>query len=182
MPVTPRTNRLSPPLMYAFRRAHEKRDAKQKLDLRNAAGDRVIDSRRVAPRTSVSESHLRREVLRDLEALVNTVSLESTEDLTDFEAVQKSVLNYGLPDIVHRSIDEAAVAHINNEIVAALAAHEPRLVRGTVHVAQDPGADKVALKIRFVVNAELMCHPVNVPVEFVADVETDSGAIVMKPA
>lgn len=182
MPVTPRKNRLSPPFMYAFRNAHERKDAKQKLDLRDEVGDRVIAQRRVAPRTTITEPHLRREVARDLEALVNAVALGSTEDLGAFEAVQRSVLNYGLPDIVHRSIEEASVEHISGEIIAALTAHEPRLVPGTVRVVRDESRDKVELKVRFVVHAELLCHPVNVTVEFVADVETDSGAISLKPA
>lgn len=182
MSVTSRKNRLSPPFMYAFRSAHEKKDAKKPVDLRDEAGERIIAQRRVAPRTTITEPHLRREVAHDLEALVNAVALGSTEDLGEFEAVQRSVLNYGLPDIVHRSIEEASVEDISSEIVAALAAHEPRLVRGTVRVARDQNADRVELKVRFVVHGELMCHPVNVPVEFVADVETDSGAISLKPA
>jgi type VI secretion system protein ImpF len=33
------------------------------------------------------------------------------------------------------------------------------------------------LKVRFVVQAELHCEPVNVPVEFVADIEFESGSI-----
>ena len=32
-------------------------------------------------------------------------------------------------------------------------------------------------KVRFLVRADLICEPVNVPVEFVADVELDSGKI-----
>jgi type VI secretion system protein ImpF len=35
------------------------------------------------------------------------------------------------------------------------------------------------LKIRFVVNADLACEPLNVPVEFVAEVELDSGKILI---
>lgn len=182
MSATTRRNRLSPPFMHAFRSAHDKKDAKQKLDLRDAAGERVIAARRVAVRTTISEPHLRREVARDLEALVNAVSLDATEDLSAFEAVRKSVLNYGLPDIVHRSIDEASVDHISKEIERALLDHEPRLVAGTIDVARDTRLDKTELKIRFIVRAELMCHPVNVPVEFIADVETDSGAVLFKPA
>ena len=38
---------LAPPLMYAFRMAHEKRDAKATLDLRDEAGERVIAPRRI---------------------------------------------------------------------------------------------------------------------------------------
>ena len=40
-----RKERLSPPLMYAFRTAHEARDAKKKIDLRDESGERVIASR-----------------------------------------------------------------------------------------------------------------------------------------
>jgi type VI secretion system protein ImpF len=113
---------------------------------------------------------------------VNAVALESTEDLSAFEAVRKSVLNYGLPDIVHHSIDESSVDHISTDIKAALLDHEPRLIPGTIDVSRETGLDKAELKIRFVVRAELMCHPVNVPVEFIADVELASGSILFKPA
>ena len=47
-----KNDRLAPPLMYAFRTAHEKRDAKAKLDLRDEAGERVIAARRLTIRGS----------------------------------------------------------------------------------------------------------------------------------
>src|SRR5262249_22058210 len=97
-----RKDRLSPPLMDAFRGAHEARDAKIKLDWRAGAGERVIASRRVAVRTAITEPTLRREVARDLDSLMNTIAMESSEDLQRFEHVRKSVLNFGLPDITHR--------------------------------------------------------------------------------
>lgn len=168
--------------MYAFRNARENKDATQKLDLRDAAGDRIIASRRAAARTSITEPLLRREVGRDLEALVNSVALESTEDLSDLSFVRRSILNYGLPDIVHRSIDEAGVASINQEIETALRLYEPRLVAGTVRVSRDVGLDPADLKVRFIVSADLLCKPVNVAVQFIADVEFDSGAIRIKQA
>lgn len=168
--------------MHAFRSAHENKDARQKLDLRDEAGDRVIAARRAAVRTTISEPYLRREVARDLESLVNAVALESTEDLADFEAVRKSILNFGLPDIVHRSIDEAGVSGVNQEIETALKNHEPRLVPATIHVTRDASVDPGELKVRFIVRADLMCKPVNVPVEFIADVEFDGGAIRIKQA
>jgi type VI secretion system protein ImpF len=33
------------------------------------------------------------------------------------------------------------------------------------------------LKLRFVVHADLRCDPMNIPIEFVADVDLDDGAI-----
>lgn len=170
-------NRLSPPLMYAFRSAHEARDAKTKLDLRDEAGERVIAGRRSAVRTAITEPMLRREVARDLESLMNTIAMESTEDLQRFDHVQKSIINFGLPDVAHRSIDEVSSDDIGDEIRSALTRYEPRLIPETIRVAKDSTYDEAELKIRFVVRADLMCEPLNVPVEFVADLEVDSGAI-----
>jgi type VI secretion system protein ImpF len=170
-------NRLSPPLMYAFRGAHEERDAKTKLNLRDDAGERVIAGRRMATRTAITEPVLRREVSRDLDSLMNTIAMESSENLDSFDYVRKSVLNFGLPDITHRSIDENAVDHIREEIRLALVHYEPRLVPHTIRVTRASEFNEADLKVRFVVHAELLCEPVNVPVEFAADLELDSGNI-----
>jgi type VI secretion system protein ImpF len=175
-------NRLSPPLMYAFRGAHEERDAKTKIDLRDEAGERVIAGRRAAMRTAITEPMLRREVGRDLDALMNTIAMESSEDLDSFDYVRKSILNYGLPDIAHRSIDENAVDHISQEIRSALINYEPRLIRQTIRVARASEFNEAELKVRFVVHADLLCEPLNVPVEFVADLELDSGNITVSRA
>jgi type VI secretion system protein ImpF len=172
-------DRLSPPLMFAFRSAYEARDAKKKHDLRDESGERVISSRRTTARVAITEPMLRREVARDLDALVNTIALESTQDLEPFEHARRSILNYGLPDIAHRSIDEITVSEIGPEIAASLMHFEPRLIRDTIKVQRDDQVDATELKVRFVVRADLACVPLNVPIEFVADVEVDTGKIVI---
>ena len=159
--------------MYAFRSAHAERDAKKKLDLRDEAGERIIAGRRASARVAITEATLRREVARDLDSLMNTIALESSEDLEEFPAVRKSIINFGLPDIAHRSIDELAVDNINGELKSALMNFEPRLVPDSIQIARDTGVDPDELKIRFIVRAELFCDPLNVPVEFVADLELD---------
>jgi type VI secretion system protein ImpF len=163
--------------MYAFRSAFEARDAKKKIDQRDKAGERMIASRRISPRAAISEPVLRREVAHDLEALANTVALESSLDLSGYEQVRRSVLNYGLPDLAHRSIDESSLDGIKDEIRVALANYEPRLAAETIRVERDTDVDRAELKIRFVVNADLLCQPVAVPVEFIAEVELDSAKV-----
>jgi len=163
--------------MYAFRAAHAARDATKKIDLRDETGERVIAGRRSIARTPISESMLRREVARDLDSLMNTIAFESAEDLSGFDEVRKSILNYGLPDIARRSIDEHSVDEIQNEIKNALMNYEPRLARDSIRASRDKTVGVEELKVRFVVQAELYCEPVNVPVEFVADIELDSGNI-----
>ena len=174
-----RKERLSPPLMYAFRTAHEARDAKKKIDLRDESGERVIASRRIAARVAITEPTLRREVARDLDALMNTIAMESTQNLERFDRVRKSILNFGFPDIAHRTIDELSLDDLKHEIATVLMSYEPRLVRNTVQVTRDTSVDAADLKVRFVVRADLFCEPLNVPIEFVADVEIDTGKIMI---
>jgi type VI secretion system protein ImpF len=119
-----------------------------------------------------------REVARDLDALMNTIAMESSVDLEPFAQVRKSILNFGLPDIAHRSIDEISVNDLQYEIATVLMNYEPRLLRGTIQVKRDV-TDPADLKIRFVVHADLHCEPLNLPVEFVADVDVDNGKIVI---
>jgi type VI secretion system protein ImpF len=176
--ITAKT-RLSLPLMYVFRAAHEAKDATKKVELRNEAGDRVIAGRRRKARQVITERMLRREVARDLEALLNTIAMESSIDMKDAPLVRKSILNYGIPDVTHRTIDEAGVTEaIPEEIKAAIANYEPRLAAASLQIERDDTVDITELRVRFIVRADLTCHPVHVQVEFIADV-VDTGKIII---
>jgi len=175
--ASPRNDRLAPPLMYAFRAAHEKRDAKQKLDLRDEGGDRVIAARRVTTRGPISESGLRREVMSDLVNLLNSTNLDAAEDLSATPAVKKSILNYGFPDLASRTLDENGVRDVAREIEVALGDFEPRLAPQSIRASRDMTIRDDELRVRFVVRADLRARPVNVPVEFIAEVDLESGKI-----
>jgi len=172
-----RNDRLAPPLMYAFRAAHDKRDAKQQLDLRDEAGERVIAPRRVTTRSPISESGLRREVTFDLLDLLNTTNLDAAIDLSDAPEARRSILNFGFPDLTWRTIDENRLTEIAEEIQVALSYFEPRLDKGSIKAWRDANVAAEDLKLRFLVKADLRTQPVSVPVEFVAEVELDSGKI-----
>jgi type VI secretion system protein ImpF len=163
--------------MYAFRAAHEKRDAKSRIDLRDEGGDRVIAARRVTTRSPISESGLRREVMNDLLGLLNSTNLDAAEDLSSTPEVRKSILNYGFPDLSRRTLDDIGVGGVAREIEVALADFEPRLARESIQARRDTTVGIDELRVRFVVKADLRTRPVNVPVEFVAEVELDSGKI-----
>lgn len=170
-------DRVSPPLMHAFRNAFGARDAKKRVDLRDEAGERVISGRMLSKQSAITEPALRQEVARDLDSLLNTIALESSLDLGDCDHVRRSILNYGLPDVAHRSIDEYSVTDLKDEIRTAIMQYEPRLLEKSIAVARDLTINPSDLKLRFLVSADLWCEPVNVPIEFVADLELDSGKI-----
>jgi len=173
-----RKTRLSPPLMHVFRAAHEAKDAKKRSDAPSRSGDHVVAGRRMRARQVITETVLRREVARDLDALLNTVAMESTIDFTEAEYVRKSILNFGLPDIANRTIDEVRVRNVPDEIRTAIINFEPRLAAATLHVERDLSVDPDELRVRFIVRADLTCDPVHVPIEFVADV-TEAGKIIV---
>jgi len=169
-------DRLAPPLIHAFRAAHRERDATVPIDIRDD-GERVIASRRLTSRSPVTESELRKLVNSDLVALFNTINLESAEDLASAPEVQKSVLNHGFPSLTRMSMDNRQIAAIAQEIEEALRRFEPRLVPESVKARRDTSQEDIEFRVRFRVSAELRCAPVNVPIEFLAEVETDSGKV-----
>ena len=164
--------------MQVFRAAHNAKDAKKRMDLRDEAGERVLAGRRLRARQVITEAVLRQEVARDLDALLNTIALESSIDMTDAPYVRKSIVNFGIPDLTKRSIDEVGVNDIPDEIRAAIINFEPRLAPDSLQVERDTSVDAAELKVRFIVRADLICEPVHVPVEFVADV-IETGQIVI---
>ena len=167
--------------MWAFRDAHDQRETRKGIEVQKDQGEAVVPGRRSAPQASVTELVLRREVWRDLELLLNTIALESSESsVAEFSEVRNSVLNFGLPDISHRAIDELKRNDnvVEREMEVALQAFEPRLLEGSVRVQRDMQVDAAELKLRYLIRADLSCKPVDIPVEFTAEVELDSGKVV----
>jgi type VI secretion system protein ImpF len=173
-----RKTRFSSSLMHVFRAAHEAKDATKRIDIRTESGDRVIAGRRLRASHTMTESALRREVVRDLEAVLNTVAMESTVNVGEAEFVRKSILNFGLPDISAHTIDEVGMREVPEQIKRAIINYEPRLAAESLTVERDLSVSADELKVRFIVRADLICDPVPVAVEFVADV-TEAGTIVV---
>jgi len=98
--------------------------------------------------------------------------------MTDAVYARKSVLNFGLPDISSLTIDTRELARIPDEIRAAVVNFEPRLASASLQIERDLTVDTIELRIRFLIRADLTCYPVQIPVEFVADI-VESGKIVV---
>lgn len=171
--------RIGVPLMHAFRTAFAQRDAKRPADERDAFGRRVIAGRRTAARGAVNEAVLRAEVMHDVETLLNTVALASSVPLDGCDEVARSVINFGIPDLVHRSIDDAGLVEVVEEIETAFACFEPRIDPATLDVRRDPDVDPGALKVRFVISCAVLLSEQNVAVEFFADIALDNDKFIV---
>lgn len=162
--------------MFAFRAAAEAGDARKHIDERDG-GERVVSSRNLMRRRGADEAVLRRDLATDLVSLLNTIDLGSTEELDGLDYVGRSVLNYGLYDVGHLTSEDEGVEDIAQDLLAALVHHEPRLRGETLNVERDSQFDDVDQKVRFNISAEMICHPLDVPVEFIAEVDVGSGKI-----
>ena len=131
--------------------------------------DRLMDdepglSREPVPERTQSLRQLEGAVARDLEAMLNT-RREALEELSeDFKEVNRSLVNYGLPDFTSYSLmgekDRARIRRILEENIATF---EPRLQRVRVTLEAQREHDKA---LRFRVDALLRVEPSPEPVTF----------------
>lgn len=177
-PLDKQKDRLQIPLMYAFRDAFEKRDADKREDTR-VDGERVVAERGSLRRRGADETILRRDLAIDLSALVDTINLGSSVDLSGLDYVRGSILNYGLDDLSRLTIGANAVSQVGANLKAALLQHEPRLNPDSIFVEESESSDEVNQRVRFKVRAEMLCKPLDVPIEFVAEVDLGSGKILL---
>ncbi len=172
------SERLRAPLMYAFRSAAEAGDAKKKIDIREG-GERVLAARRAiaTSRRSLSDGALRSLLAEDLSNLLNTIDFESgAPELTEgLDRVRTSILNYGLPDISNRTAGEVRLREIKAELRDALLRYEPRLLKRGMEITETD--EKSEDKVSFLVRADMRADPVPTSVEFVTDIEFDTGEI-----
>jgi type VI secretion system protein ImpF len=166
-----------PPLMHAFRDAFRQRDSAKLVENVNDAGERIIAGRRASPRSAIPDAVLRRELAEDLASLLNTTNLESAEDLADVPEVRRSILNYGISDLAAITSDSLPAAVMTARLKDFLDTYEPRLVPGTISVKPEPAADDASGRLRFHVSADMYSTPVDVSIEFVAEVEVDGGQV-----
>lgn len=174
-PPDRQNERLKIPLMFAFRDAYEKRDATRMEDVR-VDGERVIANRN-SMRRGTTESVLKRDLGTDLGSLVDTINLASAIALDELPYVSRSVLNYGLPDLSPITVGTDGVDIIGVNLKAALLRHEPRLNRKSLSVQRNGDGEDPGQRVRFKVHAELISRPLDIPVEFFAEVDVGAGKV-----
>jgi len=136
----------------------------QKERLQPSLLDRLTDDephseKEVRDKRVMSMHKLRQSVLRDISWLLNTDSLEAVIDLTDYPEVAKSVLNYGIKDLVGQAVTGINLFDIEKEIKQALDTFEPRLLRNTLSVQIYSSDNMDHQAISFDIEANLWAQP-----------------------
>ncbi len=80
---------------------------------------------------------------------------------------------------MHLTSEDSRVSEIERNIVAALLCYEPRIRRDSLQVEWSQRIDDVQQKIRLSSSAEVDSRPVNIPVDFTAEVDLSACTAVI---
>ena len=160
------------PLLQAFRDHARTGDGRRRGQ---PDSDRPVET---VVKSGVSNEVMLRESLDlDLGHLLNTVNLGSVMDLRAYPRVTKSTLNFGMDDLVHLTTDQAHLGRLSEALREVLLAHEPRLDKHSLKVVRQDEVDELNQRVSFTVQADMLCHPVDIPLEFIAEMDVGSGKI-----
>lgn len=162
------------PIMYAFREAHRAKDTKtDSLEYRD--GERVLSERAAMRRRGANEQQLKRNLEIDLVHLANTINLDAIEKLDEYGYVSRSVLNYGVVDLSNMTSEDVKYSNLPKRLADALLNCEPRFIAETLQVNMREEFDDVNQKLVFDIYAEMACKPLDIPMEFTAEIDVGSG-------
>lgn len=132
----------------------------------NTAGVRVL---------SVDE--LREGVRRDLGALFNATALETVEDLSDYPNVQRSTLNFGMPDLSGKTASGVDLDELERSLGRAIRDFEPRLLEDTVKVASDASDGRSHNLMIATIEAELWSQPLPQKLLLRTELDLENGEV-----
>lgn len=167
-------------ILEIFRAAHAQGDG-HRARSRSTEGEVTLTQASRQRREGVSERELRDHLAQDLDALLNTINLGSASDLSQVPLVAGSILNYGFRDLSSTSRAELGSQALIGAIRRSFSQFEPRLVPETLAVTlQDPAAEgENHQRLAIAVTAEFMGDPVDIPVDFAAEVDLGAGRLSM---
>ena len=107
----------------------------------------------------LSMNKLRQSVLRDVSWLLNTDSMDSVVDLTNYPEVGRSVLNYGIKDLAGRTSVGANLSEIEKGLKQAINNFEPRILPNTLSVQVLSSDQMNHQALSFDIEASLWARP-----------------------
>lgn len=126
-------------------------------------------------RHGTDDATLRRHLAEDIADLLATIRLEAAADLDEADYVRRSVVNHGFRDLSSISSSELNTAQIAASIRNTLIANEPRLIPETIEVSLE--GNRRNHRLKFSISAEMASDPVDIPVDFVAEVDLGAGRV-----
>lgn len=124
----------------------------------------------------LSLAQLRESVRRDLGFLLNATHLAAVEDLESYPEVERSTLNYGIPDLAGHPASTIEPGAISRVIRRSIADFEPRLIGPSLKVQVTVNPERFAPNaLRLEIEAQLWSQPVPLRLRWRADLNLEDG-------
>lgn len=128
----------------------------------------------------VTGSQLRESVRRELSLLFNTTALSAVEPLERLVHAERSVINYGLPDLTGKTSSGVDRPWLEQKLARAIRDFEPRLQPDSVRVNVAPHQPLRHNLLSFEIEAVLADDREREPVRFSSELDLESGAAVVR--
>lgn len=139
----------------------------------------TVDRSEIAEKTPVRKftaSDLHKCVLRDLEWLFNTGSLESGIDLSAFPQVRSSVLNFGLRDLAGTPLSQLDIPAVEYRVKQAILNFESRIDAKTLRVTAQSAPEHMNKNaLSFLIEGDLWAHPLPLRLRIRSDFDLETG-------
>ncbi len=126
----------------------------------------------------LSASQLKEGVKRDLVWLMNCCGLSAGTDLEEYPEVERSVLNFGLPDLTGTTVSNLNVEGLERALRQVLQEFEPRILKNSVHVRLVPDEEKMnhnALVLE--IEGLLWAQPTPLQILLKTELDLDTGEV-----
>jgi type VI secretion system protein ImpF len=142
--------------------------------------DRLTDDEPDAKRESrdrrvFSLRQVREAVLRDLSWLLNTSARFSDDELAEYPAVARSVVNYGVRDHTGQTASGLDLAALERVVRNAVERYEPRVTPGTVRVRAIRTDDEAGNTLTIEISGDLWAQPVPEPLFVKTELDLETG-------
>ncbi len=134
-------------------------------------------------RRVISLSRLRYLVRRDISWLLNAAQMEPLVDLEPYPEVEKSVLNYGIPDLSGSAVSGLQKEELERIIKSVLLTYEPRILSRTLRVRADISADRMSNNaIIFEIEGQLWAQPMPTEMFLKTEIDLENGQVEVRDA
>lgn len=130
---------------------------------------------------SMSQSQFKSAVIRDLGWLLNSAALDVCQDLENYPEVQRSVLNYGLPDMSGHTSSNVDLHAMEISIRNAIQLFEPRIIRNSLKVKVSSNPDEMSHNsLTFEIAGAVFGQPSPFQVVLQTELDLECGEIQLK--
>jgi len=132
---------------------------------------------------AINASRLRELVVRDLAWLLNTTHLAADLPLSGWPEVERSVLNFGVPDLAGRTLGDRDGPRLEKAIQKAITDFEPRILERTLRVRLRAASEEMSVRSLFLeIEGEVWGEPVPLHLYLKTELDLETGTVVLGQA